>query len=133
MCVFRTVAVPQPDIVSSSCRAVALVRTLVDPGQDARGALHVAAVILAKGLDHHRLLAPHAQEKERPETDEAGRPRNPVRQQERLRQRPEPKRRIHGMPHLAIDAACHQCVLVAHFERDRPIAPEVLVRAVKQP
>src|SRR5262245_57523147 len=118
---------------SSSCRSRALVRTLIDPGQDARGTLHVAAVILAKGLDHHRLLAPDAQEKERPETDEAGWPRNPVRQQEYLRQRPQPERRIHGMSHPAIDSACHQCVLVAHFECDRPIAPEVLVRAVKQP
>src|SRR5262249_62275787 len=64
---------------SSSCRSRALVRTLIDPGQDARGTLHVAAVILAKGLDHHRLLPPHAQEKERPQTHQAGRPPHPTR------------------------------------------------------
>src|SRR5262252_88189 len=122
---------PQSDIVSSRCRVVA--RTLIDSGQDARRASHVAAVLLTKGLDHHRFLALHAEKKKRPEADEAGRPRNPVRQQECLRQRPQPERRIHGMPHPAIDTAYHQCVLLAHFERYRPIAPEVLVRAVKQP
>src|SRR5262249_60868481 len=73
---------------SSSCRSRALVRTLIDPGQDARGTLHVAAVILPKSLDHHRLPAPHAQEKERPPNDQARWPRTPVRDEKELRPTP---------------------------------------------
>src|SRR5262249_26077516 len=56
---------------------------LIEPGQDARGAGHVAAVIVAKDLDHQRLLAPDAQEEQRPEADQARRACDPIRQQER--------------------------------------------------
>ena len=47
--------------------------------------------------------------------------------------RPQPERRIHRMPHAAIDAVGDQRVLLAHLERHRPVASEVLVRAAEQP
>jgi hypothetical protein len=54
---------------------------------DARAPGHVAAVLVAEGVDHQRLLAADAQKEQRPEADEASRSCDPIRQQQRLRQR----------------------------------------------
>src|SRR5262245_51105378 len=105
--------------------------SLIDAGQEPPAPGHVAAVLVAEGLDHQRLLAADAQKEQRPEADEAGRPCDPIRQQQRLRQCPQPECRIHRMAHAAIDAARHQSVLLAHLERYRPIAPEILMRPMK--
>src|SRR5262249_29760940 len=77
---------------------------LIDPRQDPRGPRHVAAVLVAEGFGHQRLLAPDAKKEQRSEPDQTRRPRDPIRQQQRLRQRPQPERRIHGMAHATVDA-----------------------------
>src|SRR5262249_55582766 len=57
---------------------------LVNPRHDARGPGHVAAVILAKRLDHQLLLAPDPQREKRAEPHETGGPGDPIRQQQGL-------------------------------------------------
>src|SRR5262249_58391767 len=87
---------PQSDIVSSRCRVVA--RTLIDSGQDARRASHVAAVLLTKGLDHHRFLPLHPEKKKRPQTHEARPPPNPNRPPQALRPRPPAEPPLPSVP-----------------------------------
>src|ERR1700674_4362935 len=108
-------------------------RPSIYPPHDARCASPAAAVILAENLAHQPLFAPNAQKEQRPEPDKPGRSRNPIRQEQSLSQGPQPEGRIHRMSHAAIDAAGHQAVLVAHFQRYRPIASKIPVRAMKQP
>src|SRR3954451_14261634 len=107
--------------------------SLIDPRHDARGARDIMPVFVTEGLAHELLFPPYAQKEQDAETDEPRRARNPVGQQEGLRQRPKPERGIHRMAHAAVDAVRDQRVLVAHFQGYRPVAPEVFVTAMKQP
>src|SRR5690348_17029697 len=105
----------------SFCRPV---RASDDPGNEAFGLPHVAAVFVAEVLQHHLLFASDA---ERIQDRRSGKPRaapDPVRQQQELRKSEQKERRIHRMPHETVDARLYQPVIAAHFEADRPISPE---------
>src|SRR5437763_10273892 len=55
------------------------------------GPRHVGAIIVAEGFQHHSLFPGNAAEKQGPKTNQARATGNPVRQQQCLCDRPQPK------------------------------------------
>src|SRR6516164_5762346 len=113
--------------------AHALAQTSIEPGHDPARPRHVGPIVLAEGLDHHPFLAPDSTEEQNPEGGEAGRTGNPVRQEQCLRHRVEPERRVDRMPDAPVDAAGHQDMAFAQLQSCRKVPSKIAMRAVQQP
>src|SRR5271156_603416 len=94
------------------------------PRDDALGAGGIGGVGITERLQHHLLFAAHPKGEQRAEADETGRARNPIRQQQRLRQRPQKVSRIHGVADEAVDAVSHEPMILTYFEGHRPVPAE---------
>src|SRR5215207_6505065 len=96
-----------------------------------RRAGHVGPVLVSERVQHQLLLAPNAERIEGAEAGETREPGNPVRKQERLRQGPEPKSRVHRMTNAGVHTVRHELVRLAHVERNRPVPAELAVAEIE--
>src|SRR4051794_20982403 len=88
----------------------------VQPWNDAGGTHRVSAIFLAESLGHHLLLAAEAAEKQRAEPDKSRATGKPVREQQRLGDRPKPKSRVHRVPDVPVDAIRDESVGFPDFQ-----------------
>src|SRR5262245_17453055 len=105
----------------------------VNPGHDPRRGSHIGAVVFAEALDHEVFLAADAAKEQRTKTHKARRPGDPIRQQQTLRNRPQPERGIHRVADVAIHALSDELVPLAHAQTDRPVAAEIAMGGVEEP
>src|ERR1700755_3562235 len=102
-----------------------------DRREDAPSPSHIRAIAVAKGLQHHSLFSCDAAKVQNPETGQAREASNPIRQQQRLGDSPQPKCRIHRVSNFLVNPFRHEFMILPHIEADGPIPSERTMRQVK--
>src|SRR5262245_62126805 len=105
----------------------------VNPGHDPRRGSHIGAVVFAEALDHEVFLAADAATETLTKTYKAVRLDDPIRKQQKLRNRLQQERGIHRVADVAIDAFSDELVPLAHAQTDRPVAAEIAMGGVEEP
>src|SRR5882724_13445557 len=72
---------------------------------------HVVAIFVAKGFQHHLFFSCNPAEEQKSKTHKSCKSREPVRQQTGLGNRPEPKRGVHWMSNVPIDAGSDELMV----------------------
>src|SRR6266481_3385201 len=99
--------------------------------EDPASPRHIRAIAVTKGLQHHSLFSCDAAKVQNRETGQARKAGNPIRQQQRLGDSPQPKCRIHRVSNSPVNPFRHEFMILPHIETDRPIPSERAVRQVK--
>src|SRR6516165_12115524 len=99
--------------------------------EDPTGARHIRAIAVAKGLQHHSLFPCDSAKEQDPETAQAREAGDPIREQQRLGDSPQPKCRIHRMSNSAVNPFRHKFMILPYVETDGPIPSERTMGQVK--
>ena len=90
-------------------------------GEYCAGFAHVFTVLISKGVEHHFFFGADAQGVEENEHEQVGEAGDPVVQQQRLGNDPDPLGCIHWVADVAEDAVCDEFVLFAYLKCRRPV------------
>src|SRR3954453_11596043 len=120
---FQTSRVPMDQDVSES--------TSEYPWEHPTGPRHILAIAVAKRLLHHSFFSCDAAKEQNPEAGQARETGNPVRQQQCLGDRPQPKCRIHGVSNSPVNSFRDKFMLLPHVQTDQPVPTECTVSQVK--
>src|ERR1700722_10170838 len=99
--------------------------------EDPTGPRHIRAIAVAKGFQHHSLFPCDAAKEQNPETGQAREAGDPIRQQQCLSDRPQPKSRIHRVSNPPVNSFWPEFMIPPHIEADRPVPSERTMRQVK--